>query len=393
MRQAARTAVADQPARQIARSTPGERHLPLDALRGLIMIAMALDHASYFVARVHTRGEFWDLPLPHYTDALAFLTRFVTHFAAPGFFFLLGAGMALFTVARRRLGWTDGAITRHLLGRGVLLIALQLLVENRAWPLGLPSGVPDIFVRYFGVLYGLGAAMLVIALLARLGGRIVAALSLLAILATQALLPGPAQDLAVPPLLRLLLVAGEDSTVRVYYPLIPWVGVTGLGLLFGHWLARDAVQAYRGALVAGTGALLLFVPLRAAGGYGNLHPAQGPSWIDFLNVTKYPPSLVFLLLTLGVDLLVLALLAGLSRRNRIACWLWPLRVFGRVPLFFYLAHLFLFGALGLVLAGDGTSLLGMYPFWIAGLVGLLPLCWAYHRFKQRQPPDSLWRFL
>src|SRR4051794_13009839 len=163
-------------AEQPSRPGGGARLLPLDALRGLIMVLMSLDHAAYFVARVHTRGEFWDLPLPRYDDALPFLTRFVTHFSAPGFFFLLGAGMALFTPARRRLGWTEGAITRHLLLRAALLIALQLLVENRAWPLGLPPGFPNIFVLYFGVLYGLGAAMIVVALLARLGTAVLAAI-------------------------------------------------------------------------------------------------------------------------------------------------------------------------------------------------------------------------
>jgi uncharacterized membrane protein len=357
------------------------------------MVTMALDHASYFIARAHTRGEFWDLPLPHYTDALAFLTRFVTHFSAPGFFFLMGTGLALFMDARRRLGWTDGAITRHLLGRGALLVALQLLIENRAWPLGLPPGVPDIFVGYFGVLYGLGAAMIAVPLLARLGPLVLGGVSLAAIVAAQALLPGPADDLHVQQLLRLLLVAGEDGNFRVYYPLIPWFGVTGLGLLFGRWLVRDPKRAYRGAAGVGVAALLLFVVLRLAGGYGNLHPAPGPGWMDFLNLTKYPPDLAFLLLTLGVDLLILASFAALARWRGFAWAAGPLLVFGRVPLFFYLAHLFLVGGLGLLVAGeDGLGIPAMYPYWIAGLVLLFPLCWAYGRFKGRQSPNSLWRF-
>jgi uncharacterized membrane protein len=364
--------------------------VPLDALRGLIMVLMSLDHASYFVARAHSSGEFWDRPLPHYDDALPFLTRFVTHFSAPGFFFLMGVGMALFTVARRRLGWTAGAITRHLLVRGALLIALQLLVENRAWPLGLPPGIPDIFVLYFGVLYGLGATMIVVALLARLGLWVLAGASVLAIVAAEALLPGAAQPVA--PLLRLLLVAGEEGSLRVYYPLIPWFGVTGLGLVFGHWLARQEMRAYRGALAAGGAALLLFVLLRVGGGYGNMHPVPGATWLDFLNVTKYPPSLTFLLLTLGGDLLLLGLLAALARSWPGGRWAHPLLVFGRVPLFFYLAQLFLFGLIGLAFAPDGTGIPRMYPIWLLGLAVLFPLCWGYGRFKRRQPPDSLWRF-
>src|SRR5436190_4841829 len=155
------TAQVDTPSLRSDSPVTTPRLLPLDALRGLIMVLMSLDHANYFVAREHGRGEFWFLPLPTYSDALTFLTRFVTHFSAPGFFFLMGAGMSLFAASRRRLGWTEGAISRHLLVRGALLIVLQLAVENRAWPLGLPPGVPDIFSLYFGVLYGLGAAMIV----------------------------------------------------------------------------------------------------------------------------------------------------------------------------------------------------------------------------------------
>src|SRR5438067_9381300 len=110
--------------------TRAQRLLPLDGLRGLIIIVMALDHANLFIAHEHPPPEFWSGPPPSYTNALAFLTRFATHFAAPGFFFLIGAGMALFAASRRDLGWTEGAIRRHLIARGGLLIALQLLIEN-----------------------------------------------------------------------------------------------------------------------------------------------------------------------------------------------------------------------------------------------------------------------
>jgi uncharacterized membrane protein len=138
--------------------------------------------------------------------------------------------------------------------------------------------------------------------------------------------------------------------------------------------------------------LVLFFILRASGGYGNIHPAEGTGWIDFLNLTKYPPSLTFLLLTLGVDLIVLGLLAALSRLVRLERWAFPLVVFGRVPLFFYIAHLFLFALVGSVLAPEGTTIPGMYPFWLLGLLVLFPLCWGYLRFKQSRPPGSLWRF-
>jgi uncharacterized membrane protein len=138
---------------------------------------------------------------------------------------------------------------------------------------------------------------------------------------------------------------------------LPWLGLTGLGLLLGRGLTRAAPRAYRAARLAGAAGLLLFVLLRRAGGYGHMPPPAGPSGIDLLNVTKYPPSLTFILLTLGVDLLGLGLGAVLARPLQLARGAGPLRVCGRMPLFFDLAHLFLFGLLGLTVppAGGGSS--------------------------------------
>ncbi|MEJ2266660.1 MAG: heparan-alpha-glucosaminide N-acetyltransferase domain-containing protein, partial [Anaerolineales bacterium] len=134
---------------------PGRLFAP-DALRGLIIVLMALDHANIFIAHKHSSGEYWGGAFPVYNDALAFLTRFVTHFCAPGFFLLMGAGMALFAHSRQERGWTRAEIIRHFLIRGGALILLQLLVVNRAWEL-TPGGWG--IQIYIGVLFALGANM------------------------------------------------------------------------------------------------------------------------------------------------------------------------------------------------------------------------------------------
>ena len=133
------------------------RLIPLDALRGLVMVLMALDHANHFIAQQHSPGEYWGGPFPAYHSALAFLTRLVTHLSAPGFFFLMGVGMVLFADSRRKRGWGEGAIVRHLLVRGGLLVVLQLLVVNRAWELSPGGWGLDI---YIGVLFALGGTMI-----------------------------------------------------------------------------------------------------------------------------------------------------------------------------------------------------------------------------------------
>jgi uncharacterized membrane protein len=362
---------------------------PLDALRGVIMIVMALDHANFFIARAHSPGERWSDPLPRYESTLAFFTRFVTHLAAPGFFFLLGAGMILFAESRGRLGWSYGAIVRKLIMRGLLLIALQLLVENPAWQLGGPFRLTPV---YIGVLYALGGAMIVGALLVRLGAPALVVIGLAAIAATHLLLPAPSQAFAaITPLARLLLIPGLTAPIVVNYPLIPWLGIACLGMAFGRWLLADRSGAYRWSLLIGAVCLLSFVAVRSFGGFGNIRPADGAGWIAFLNVVKYPPSLAFTLLTLGVDLMILGLLARAG--DTIRGWGHPLLVFGQNPLFFYIAHLYLYGLIGLAINPDGIGIARMYPFWLIGLVILYFLCRWYGTFKQRQAPESLWRFL
>jgi hypothetical protein len=135
--------------------------------------------------------------------------------------------------------------------------------------------------------------------------------------------------------------------------------------------------------------LLAFVLIRALDGFGNLRPRPGDGWMDFLNPVKYPPSIAFTLLTMGVNLCTLQLFAWISDRR--SSVLAPLSVFGRAPLFFYVLHLFLYAGLGLWFAPRGTSLPVMYLFWLAGLLLLYPLCRWYARFKNRQPAGSLLR--
>ncbi len=189
------------------------------------MIVMALDHANLFIAHSHPRPESWSGQFPMYTSALTFLTRFVTHLAAPGFFFLMGAGMALFADARRRAGWNTSAIARRFIERGLLLIALQLLVEDPAWQIAaILRGEGSVFPIYFGVLYGLGAAMMAAALTLNLNSTLIAGLSLAALLAPEFLIPDAGPWLSSP-LLQLLLVPGQTSSLLVYYPVIPWLGL------------------------------------------------------------------------------------------------------------------------------------------------------------------------
>jgi uncharacterized membrane protein len=203
---------------------------------------MALDHANHFVAQQHSPGEYWGGPFPVPPDSLAFLTRFVTHLCAAGFFFLMGAGMVLFAESRCKEGWRWAAFAGHFLLRGVLLIALQFLVVNRAWELS-PGGWE--LQIYAGVLFALGSAMILGIPLLRLKPTVLLALSIALALATELLTPEPGlwnQGFSVPA--RLLHLPGGDLQVWVNYPILPWFGLVTFGMVFGHclWLIRAGLS-------------------------------------------------------------------------------------------------------------------------------------------------------
>jgi len=383
----------------IHRST--DRTLGVDALRGLIIALMALDHARSAIARNHP-SEFWGVPLPVYPDALSFLTRLVTHLCAPGFFLLMGFSMVMMHAARTARGWEEAKVRRHLIVRGMVLMVVQHLLVNPGFlAMGSGADVPTDhygvdwvpgsngqILLYFGVLQSLGWSMLLGAFCLRLPAVVLVAMGVGVWISSQGMLPPPTEVetvFAIP--WRLLLIAGQTGAVHVRYPILPWFGVALFGMgLAKVWLdARD--KGLRMAVVLGVVLLGAFLVVREIGGPGNTHPPQ-PGWIGFLNVTKYPPSIAFLCVTTGTNLL---LLAALERFGSRLGGLWTmLCTFGGASLFFYVVHLYLYGAMGWAFP-RGVILPWLYPVWGVGLLLLVPACRRYSRFKATRPTESLWR--
>jgi uncharacterized membrane protein len=375
---------------------PNARLFPVDVLRGLIIVLMALDHANYFVAQKHPPSEIWDGVFPVYYSTLTFLTRWVTHLAAPGFFLLMGVGMALLAHSRRARGWSRWAVMRHFLVRGTLLIALQLLIVNRAWELS-PQGWG---VRiYVGVLCALGGTMILGSLLLWLKPAYLLGLSLALLVGVELLHPGLGMwnSVSHDPLSVILVRPGGSANFWSYYPVLPWLELVVLGMAFGGWLAQadhmvDATKkAFGWAWKLGLAFLAVFVVVRYLDGFGNVRPRMGNSWIDFLSPVKYPPSMAFTMMTTGVNLI---LLWAFSRAGeQVQRLLQPLAVFGRAPLLFYVLHLVLYATIGNLLTPGGTSIAVMLPFWLLGLSILFPICLWYGGLKRRQPANSVLRFL
>ncbi|MFC1879146.1 DUF1624 domain-containing protein [Chloroflexota bacterium] len=359
----------------------------VDALRGLIIVLMALDHANHFIAQQHSTGEYWGGPFPSYQEALPFLTRFVTHFCAPGFFLLMGMGMVLFAASRREKDWSEWRITAHFLVRGLILMALQLLLVNRAWELS-PSGW--VLETYIGVLFALGLAMIVASLLLRLKPFVLIPLSLALLVGTELLVPDPSTwGQALPLLENLLLVAGGDQALWVNYPALAWLELVILGMVFGRWLVNNRQTAYKRAVILGAVFLGGFIIIRALDGFGNLRPRAADGWMDFLNPVKYPPSISFTLLTTGLNLIALGLFDwGLARYRQLKQVFRPLVIIGGAPLFFYVSHLFLYAALARLAPPGGVRLAIMYIYWLLGVALLLPFCDLYRRLKRAQPAGS-----
>jgi uncharacterized membrane protein len=301
----------------------------------------------------------------------------------------MGVGMFLFANSRRERGWKTLDILKHFWIRGALLIAFQLLIVNRAWELSPGGWGLNI---YIGVLVALGGTMIIGSLFVSLKPRYLIGITIVLVLGMELLVPDPnLGQLDANPLRHLFIYSGGDANLWVNYPVLAWLELVTLGMVFGNWLTKSPAKAFRGALYVGLAFLLTFVILRYMDGFGNIRPRMGNTWIDFLNPVKYPPSITFNLLAMGVNLIILWLFSQVTEKAQII--LRVIAVYGQAPLFFYILHLFLYAGLGAWLTPAGTSIPAMYPYWLFGLLLLFPLTLWFGVFKRRQPINSILRFL
>ncbi len=314
--------------------TKKKRLVSIDLLRGIVMVLMVLDHARDFFSDVSIRPT--DL---EQTNVVLFFTRWVTHFCAPGFVFL--AGTAIYLAARRR---TPTERTKFLVTRGLFLVFLELTVVKIGW-------APEPFYRFLilQVIWAIGWSMVGMAALTFLSSRWVGALGALALLFTpwwESAQEG--HQGAAEVVLTLLTGTGfyrpaEGHSLIVGYAILPWLAVMMVGYGFGEFARLPRDRFRRVCLVTGATLTLAFFALRGLNLYGDpapwsVQPDPVFTVLSFLKVTKYPPSLSFVLMTLGPLLIALGMLTRVDATRAPFRWL---LVFGRVPLFYYVAHLWL----------------------------------------------------
>ena len=395
----------------------------IDLVRGAVMVVMVLDHTRDFVHNVAFAFDPTDLTR---TTTLLFLTRWITHYCAPTFVFLAGVSAYL----QRARGATTAELSRFLFTRGLWLVVLEFTaVRAGTW-----FNVDYAFLGVMQVIWAIGVSMIVLAGLVYLPFAAIAVFGI-GMIATHNLLDGihvqgwQGPGSPVPGIgarLWMILHQGNEffpvfswpgPVVLLFYPLVPWIGVMAAGYTFGRIYDRDPARRRRLLVRAGWGLIAAFAVIRATNIYGDpapwsMQPSAVFTLLSFVNTTKYPPSLLFLLMTLGPMMLALA-------------WLEPRRLdsgparalitFGRVPMFFYLLQWPVAHGLAIVaslLAGKsidyyfisppafftqvppnaGFDLGVVYVCWISAIVILFFLCRWYADIKRRYP-GSLLRYL
>jgi uncharacterized membrane protein len=381
-----------RPARAEADAAPRERIVSIDVLRGLVMALMALDHTRDFFGS----GGFNPRDV---AEPALFLTRWITHLCAPTFIFL--AGLSAFLYGRGR---STAELTRFLVTRGIFLMLVDLTLIKFGWRFDL-----DVLRVGAGVIFAIGASMIALAALIWLPRWAIATVALVMIVGHNALDGIRAEQFGSLAWLwhflhqRGQVDLGSGANVYVVYPLIPWIGVMAAGYLLGPIMERAPEARQRFLLALGAAVTLGFVLLRASNLYGDPESwiAQ-ETWLStalsFLNCEKYPPSLLYLMMTLGPALMLLA--AFEHARGAFAR---GLAVFGQVPFFFYVVHIYLIHllavAMGFAMTGAfvatpeiGFGLPGVYLVWLIVLVLLYPLCRWFAGLKQRRG-EWWWSYL
>jgi uncharacterized membrane protein len=371
----------------------------LDLLRGLVMIIMALDHTRDFF---HYDAFLHDPLNLNTTSPGLFFTRWITHYCAPIFVFLSGTSIFLQGLRKEK-----SELSTFLIKRGLWLILMEVIIISFLWTFDLHYKV---FILQ--VIWAIGICMLLMGFIIRLPYKLILLSGSIIVLGHNILnyFPSPMQGFT-----RDLLFNGNFAThtffghnLVIIYPFVPWLGLMMLGYCFGKFYSKDYTFEKRRKILLGTGIgmILFFCLLRLTNIYGNPEAWVSQknmlyTLLSFVNVHKYPPSLLFMLMTIGPALLFLAIFE--KANNKISTFI---SIYGRVPFLYYILHFLLLHVLcmilfmfrghsffeavpeiygipfGFMLVGEGYSLTEVYLIWITVVVSLYPICKWYSTFKK-----------
>jgi uncharacterized membrane protein len=379
----------------------------IDILRGIVMVIMALDHVRdfFYKATFNNAGSVATDPTNMATTTPAlFFTRWITHFCAPAFIFL--AGTSIFLMGQKK---SKKDLSWFLIKRGIWLVLAEIIIITFGWRFD-----PLYHLFFLQVIWATGISMIIVGLLVQFPWKVLFVLGLLIVFGHNILdYPGISSGLKGSYFADFAYFSnfsfvplGSNRGAIIVYAFLPWTGVMLLGYCFGKLYAKEVDAAWRKRVLVsiGVGLILLFFALRFINLYGDPVPwseqNRGAVFtiLSFFNLNKYPPSLLFLCITLGPAILLLAFIENIQNRfTRI------MNIYGRVPMFYYILHFFIIHLLVVIVfylsgftAKDindpgsffffrppafGFPLWGVYAVWLFVVIVLYPLCKSYDRYK------------
>jgi uncharacterized membrane protein len=370
----------------------------IDLLRGIVMIIMALDHTrDYF----HSQA-FLDDPLNlHTTTPALFVTRWITHLCAPTFVFLSGTSAYLQSFRK-----TKKQLSAFLVTRGLWLILIDVVIMTLAITFDI-----HYHIIILQTIWAIGISMIILGTVIWLPFNAIFIIGLVIVLAHNSLdyyEAGQGKDFSV--FYGLLHFQGihtvGDRILMIFYPFLPWAGTMMLGYCFGKYYLHDIINRNKRSIILGCGLIAFFIILRWTNIYGDpgnwkVQPTALYTFFSFISTQKYPPSLLFLCMTIGTSLVILGLIGNVKNKFADA-----ITVYGKVPLFYYILHFYILhllssllffynghsfeegakGAAGVpfkfIFPGEGFGLGGVYLIWLIVVVGLYPLCRWYAGYKR-----------
>jgi len=396
---------------------PRQRIQSIDILRGLVMVIMALDHVRDFFYKADL-GKAADAALDptnmQTTYPALFFTRWITHFCAPIFVFL--AGTSVYLMCQRK---SKKEVSLFLIKRGLWLVFVELIIITFAWSF---NPFFDLFIMQ--VIWAIGVSMILMGLLVLLPYEIILVIGLLIVFGHNYFMNlAPVKEKLTRTLIGDMLYYSNFSIYKLWdnhfflivYAFLPWTGVMLLGYCFGKLYQSnfDPLRRRKLLLTIGTSLVILFIVLRYTNVYGDPVPWTSQprgsvyTFLSFLNLNKYPPSLLFLCMTIGPGILFLALIEKVQNG-----FTKVMNVYGRVPMLYYILHFYIihillvvtfyvqgYGSKDIVPTGlpfyfkpngIGFGLLGVYAIWIFVVVVLYPICKKYDRYKTAHIQEKPW---
>jgi uncharacterized membrane protein len=388
-------------------TAPKRRVQSIDVLRGLVMVIMALDHVRDFFHKVvlEEAGSAATGPTDLATTTpFLFFTRWITHFCAPIFVFLAGSSIYLMSLKK-----TKKELSLFLITRGMWLVIVEVVLITFSWTFN-----PMYNLIILQVIWAIGISMILMGLLVQLPYKIIFALGLIIVLGHNILdykaVNEGLKGSAIANLLYFsqfdIIPVADNHVALIVYAFLPWLGVMMMGYCFGKLFAPGVDAAWRKTklLQIGGTLLLLFVVLRFINAYGDPVPwgtqPRGAvyTFLSFININKYPPSLLFLCVTIGSGILFLALIE--KTQNRFTS---IMNVYGRVPMLYYILHFYIIHTLVVIVFylqgfdnkdivskgipfffkpnAFGFNLWGVYAVWIFVVAVLYPVCKKYNQYK------------